>query len=338
MRYFLTLLSLGLFVSFVANSEPPTQSEKEKYIIEDVGFDHEFESPIPIKDGRKAVIFGMLLYTMDNSCATCHPVVTGGQPTQDRQFAIGRNADFEEMAIRHGMKLKLDQQNKKTPEVVNARFLENALWFCEAGKGGFNEGLSRDSLIKLNPNNAYGYSGRLTQILTAQSENAHNIGSQVEKIRKDTFFLNLAKEAFYTSEINLLVSASAIGIYEQMIVPTQSNYQLWLRGLSDLKEPKGYDLFKKNCVQCHSGPAFGNEQMREIIGESDFVGRNGLVKVPQLYQKKDAKTMFHSSEKLSIYKAIKKHELGLKPKTIREIRKFITNDLQDKDLKRYLEF
>lgn len=336
MRFiYLVFTTLFLF-GFSQIDFVPTSNDLQ-YLIQEPT-DTEVESAIPIKNIEKARTLGMILYHLDNSCASCHPISTGGQPTQDERFALGRNGDVEKMMVRHGKEIKLDQQNKKTPEVINSLFLKNALWFCEAGSGGFNEGLTKDSLLKLNPNNAYGYSGRLTQVLTAQGEDAHNISFQIEHIKDDEFFQNMAKEAFHTQEINRLVTASAIGIYEQYILPLESPYQKWLRGEGKLKYKRGYDLFKKNCVQCHSGKAFGNEQMKPMIGKSDFEGRDGLVKVPQLYQKKDAKTMFHSSEKLTVYGAMKAHDLGLTRKAMRDIRSFINYELQDKNLTRYKNY
>ena len=143
-----------------------------------------------------------------------------------------------------------------------------------------------------------------------------DISSIVEKMNMDSYLRQLNYQVFGDANIKDIHVITSIGMYEKSIVPTGARFQRWLRGeVKSLHSYDGWQLFKElKCNSCHNGPAFGNRLLKPKIGESSFEGRfrmtkdssdYGIVKVPQLYNLKDASTLFHSSDPISVYKAIK---------------------------------
>jgi len=142
----------------------------------------------------------------------------------------------------------------------------------------------------------------------------------------------LSSKAF-GKPIDFAVVKSAISIFEQSLLTNENNVNKYIRGQDVKINYKGLQLFDVNCASCHM-----QNTLSKKIGNSDFEGRFrltkdsvdfGIVKAPRLENIKDSPGFFHNDEEVTLYRAIKRHDLELSFREIHKIKSFITNDLHD---------
>lgn len=340
MKYLVVIFALSFFVIGGGHYASLIQPETWR--------DVDYNQKLIIKDTLAVLQAGMLGFhapspVLKGSCAGCHKVAKAG--FSDERFPSGNQGLFDELRSRFDNSVVMDKPDLRTPPIINSYTVVNSLTGGELGVGGFNENVPFDQLAGFKNQNALGFDGIYTQCMVGLD--AHFLDPLVESCKADTLFQRLISKGFKNGEVSKLTLSVAIGMYEKSITTSESNFQLYLRNEGHLKSPEGWDIFKVHCMDCHSGPAFGNEKLSMKIGESDFKGRFRLtgnvadidiVKVPQLYNLKDAPGMFHNAEPITIYQAIKKHNIELSYKERKAVAKFVEKDLYDPNLERYLNY
>ena len=323
-------------------------SQHKELILPKTAEEVDYNSPLNIKNLDAALQFGMLAFHSplaadQGSCASCHNIERAGYSNEP--FPFGNRGKFDEMMKRLFDVDDTDKPDIRTPAVVNCLTGENMLWGGELGSGGFNKDVDIDKLRKFKEHNTIGNDGVYTQVDVGLD--AHNISSLVAACMDDERLQTLSKKAFGydVSDITLI---TAIGIYEKSVISSDANFQRFVRGeVDELHEPEGFVLFMENCYSCHSGAAFGNEDLAHKVGVSKFEGRfrltgenkdKNVVKVPGLYNVSDAPGYFHNAEQITLYKAIRRHNPTIKRTDITKIKRFLQKDLHDNNLKRYEEY
>lgn len=308
----------------------------------------EYNQKLIINDTLAVLQAGMLAFhapspVLKGSCAGCHIVEKAG--FSNERFPSGNRGLFDELLTRFRDGVIIDKPDIRTPPIINSYTVHNSLTGGELGSGGFNQDVPFDKMAAFKNQNALGFDGIYTQCMVGID--AHFMDPLVESCKSDTVFQKLLNKGFKNGEVSKLTLSVAIGMYEKSITASESNFQRYLRNETNLKYADGWKIFQDKCISCHSGPAFGNENLAQKIGDSDFIGRFrmtgdssdiGVVKVPQLYNLADAPGMFHNAEDISIYKAIKKHDIEMSYKDRRAVSKFVEKDLYDPNLKRYLNY
>lgn len=130
---------------------------------------------------------------------------------------------------------------------------------------------------------------------------------------------------------------NAIATFEQSLVTPNSRFDNYLRGDEDalsLKEKKGYELFKNNCISCHAGPNLGGLSFEKLGVKNDYFATRKRVpndadmglfnftkntddkhkfKVPTLRNIAQTHPYFHDGSAKSLEEAItlmSKHQIG----------------------------
>lgn len=337
MRYF-TILLISVFT---VSLSPPDSD----YLLPVNSSEIDFKSPLHIANQEAAYQLGKLSFhipaSAHGSCASCHKIQNGGYSLEP--LPVGNAGIFDIMYKDVNPSHRIDLPDLKTPAVVNVCFSENALSGAELGSSGFNSEVDRQLLSDFKNQNDKGFDGVFTQVDVGFD--AHDI-STIVALLKDLQGIDSLCNIAFGEEVSELSIISAIGIYEKSIVANEAPLQKFLRGeIDELYSPKGFELFKSKCANCHAPPALGFT-LSQKIGESDFAGRFrmtkdsldiGVLKTPGLYNVWQSPAMFHNAEEITVYQAIKRHDLGLTPKELRALRSFIRFDLTDPNLKRYLK-
>lgn len=308
----------------------------------------DYDQKLIVDDTLAVLQAGMLAFhapspVLNGSCAGCHIVAKAG--FSNERFPSGNNGLFDELRSKFDNSVIMDKPDLRTPPIINSYTIKNSLTGGELGSGGFNQDVPFEKMVAFKNQNALGFDGVYTQCMVGLD--AHFLDPLIESCKVDTVFTNLIGKGFKNGEVSKLTISIAIGMYEKSITASESNFQRYLRNEGELKSSTGWEIFQVHCMDCHSGPAFGNEKLAMKIGESDFVGRirltgleedRGIIKVPQLYNLADSPGMFHNAEPISIYQAIKKHGIDMSYKDRRAVSKFIEKDLHDPNLERYLNY
>ena len=170
--------------------------------------------------GRKLFYDGRLSKDGNFACASCH-----------QQFAAFATYDHD---LSHGFH---DQFSMR-----NAPALFNLAW---ASLYNWDGGVNHIELQALSP-------------MTAPNEMAENIDSVILKLKKDTSYERLFKDAFGSSLINSQRMLKALAQFTGSLISSNSKYDKVKRGEDtfDNAEQKGYQLFKTRCNTCHKEPLF----------------------------------------------------------------------------------
>lgn len=372
---FVGLFSM-LFVTSVQDIQlerPPTPEEIATYKLPAI----EFKEIVPVEDTTSNLLAGLLLAhlptTNGSKCSSCHNYENSGHGTgTSTKFPFGRRGLFDQfMTTIFGPDASFDVQTMRTPPVLMMSLNPNGLTDGALGSTGMNVGIDQQKLNEFNWANGYGFEGTEAQIIAGMD--AHSL-EPLERLSKDIPELDslLHKATPVTNGVAAELRLSprrvqiinAVAGFERIISPTESNFQLWLQGKRELKQPEGFEIFKQQCIHCHRPPALGFTTRANQIGSSDFEGLKrvtdqdyhyGLVKTPTLYNVKDAPTKFAASKKMTTYKAVLAHndnviskvngiefdwEVGhtsISKKDARSVAKWIDQDLRDKHMARYCD-
>lgn len=162
------------------------------------------------------------------SCASCH-----------QQF--GAFATYEH-SLSHGVGNTLTSRN--APALQNLAWQKEYMW---------DGGISHLDLQPLAP-------------MTAVNEMGETVGNVLHKLRRDTGYQRMFKEAFGDTTINTQRMTKALSQFVLMLVSAQSKYDRVTRGKDSflLPERLGYAIFQKKCSSCHKEPLFTDGSYRNI--------------------------------------------------------------------------
>jgi len=176
--------------------------------------------------GRKLFYDGKLSKDGEVSCASCH-----------QQFAAFANYDHD---LSHGVNNSLSIRN--APALINVAWMQQLHW---------DGAISHIEVQPLAP-------------ITAANEMGENLDSVLLKLRNDTAYLRMFKEAFGDPEITSQRMLKAIAQFVGSLVSSNSKYDKVMRGEAAFTdyELRGYLTFKSNCASCHKEPLFTDNSFR----------------------------------------------------------------------------
>ena len=154
------------------------------------------------------------------SCASCH-----------QQF--GAFATFEH-PLSHGVGNTLTTRN--APALQNLAWQSFFMW---------DGGVSHLDLQPLAP-------------LTAANEMGETIANVLVKLRRDTGYVRMFRDAFGDTVVNTQRMTRALSQFVLMLVSADSKYDRVMRGRDSflLPERLGYAIFRQKCSSCHREPLF----------------------------------------------------------------------------------
>jgi cytochrome c peroxidase len=170
--------------------------------------------------GKKLFYDGRLSKNGEFSCGSCH------QP-----FAAFAHFDHD---LSHGVNDQLS--NRNAPALINVAWMKEMHW-----DGAINH-------IEVQP----------LAPITDPKEMGEQLDSVLQKLKNDTSYVRMFKEAFGTPEINSQKMLRALAQFVASLVSSNSRFDRFQRGEATLTnyELKGYQHFKTHCSSCHKEPLF----------------------------------------------------------------------------------
>ncbi len=176
--------------------------------------------------GRK--LFYDPILSKDNtiSCASCHLQQTG--------FT---HVDHD---LSHGINGKIGTRNSLT--LQNLAWSKNFMW-----DGGVNH-LDVQAIAPI----------------TSEVEMDETLENVIQKLNSNSDYQNLFERAFGTKKITGQLTLKAISQFVVSLTTANSKYDKVLRKEEKFTkmEQKGYNLFQKHCVSCHTEPLFASNEFK----------------------------------------------------------------------------
>lgn len=178
--------------------------------------------------GKTFFYDGILSIDGNHSCASCH-----------HQVAVFGTYDHD---LSHGYN---DQHTNR-----NAPGLFNLAWKKEFHADGEYKTLESECLDPIQ----------------APNEMAEELGRVLTKLRAETNYRQLFKEAFGSTEITIERIQKALALFTVSMITANSKYAQVKKGVNSFNEYelRGYQLFKSNCACCHTEPLFTDLSYRNI--------------------------------------------------------------------------
>lgn len=230
--------------------------------------------------GRKLFYDGMLSKDGKVSCGSCH-----------QQFAAFANYDHD---FSHGINDSFSKRN--APPIINIAWMDKLHW-----DGAINH-------IEVQP----------LAPITALNEMGETLDSVLFKIKKDTAYIRMFRDAFGDSKITSQRLLKAMAQFTGSLVSSNSKYDKVMRGETEFTdyEKRGYKIFKTNCSGCHKEPLFTDNSFRNNGQPMNKKNDNGLMnitnkkedslkfKVPTLRNVQLTFPYMHDGHIYSLYKVI----------------------------------
>lgn len=194
--------------------------------------------------GRKLFYDGRLSKDGNFACASCH-----------QQFAAFATYDHD---LSHGFHDQFTTRN--APPLFNLAWTPLLHW-----DGGVNH-------IEVQP----------LSPMTAPNEMAENVDSVLNKLRKDTLYQRMFKDAFGSRLINSQRMLKALAQFVGSLISSDSKYDKVKRGEDKFNaaEARGYELYKMKCAACHKEPLFTDYSFRNNgLALNDFLKDYGRMRI-----------------------------------------------------------
>lgn len=186
--------------------------------------------------GRKLFYDGRLSKDGNFSCASCH-----------QQFAAFSTSDHD---LSHGFNNSFTTRN--APALFNLAWMKTLHW-----DGGINH-------IEVQP----------LAPLTSINEMAESMDSVLMKIRSDTAYVRMFRQAFGTNLVNSQRLLKALAQFAGSLVSCNSKYDKVKRGEATFEsyEENGYAVFKSKCAVCHTEPLFTDNSFHNTgLAQSNYL-------------------------------------------------------------------
>ena len=336
MKYLFSLLVIGVITAGQLDPANYQHLRQDRFNI---------DLSVPVKDSVAAKQLGALYFNLPGtafgSCASCHDTKNAGQPLV--KFPSGGRGEHDRLYKKHDPNFNADIPGVNSRSIANTVHHTNLLNGAKLGCDDLNEGIAIEKLQKVVSTNIPGNHPLKIQFDIASSDKAHNISNYVFLTRSDHVYRDLAKKAFGTTNIDRNIVESSLVWFEATFNTTESNFQKWLRGESELKHEKGVQLILEKCEGCHSGPALGGTKLAKSIDPFDdrfkFTGDvddTDMMKVPSLFNLLNAPAHGLYYQFNTPYQAIKAHT-DITPQENRSINKALRADFTDKEMDRHTE-
>jgi len=194
--------------------------------------------------GKKLFYDGKLSKDGNFPCASCH-----------QQFAAFATFDHD---FSHGFDNSFTTRN--APGLFNLAWMTKMHW-----DGGINH-------IEVQP----------LAPITAQNEMAETIDNVLNKLRADTEYPTLFKNAFGNTDITSQRMLKALAQFMGSIISSNSKYDKVQRGEASFtaSEQNGYNLFKAKCETCHKEPLFTDNSFRNTgLAVNPFLNDYGRMRI-----------------------------------------------------------
>lgn len=193
--------------------------------------------------GKKLFYDGRLSKDGEISCASCH-----------QQFASFATYDHD---LSHGVNNSFSTRN--APALINLAWMKEWHW-----SGGINH-LEVQPLFPL----------------SAENEMGEKLDTVMHKIKRDSAYKRMFRQAFSSGEISSERMLKALAQFTGSLVSADSKYDKVKRGEAKfiLPEEKGYEIFKANCNSCHKEPLFTDNSYRNngiTLNRFKDIGRQGI--------------------------------------------------------------
>ncbi len=193
--------------------------------------------------GKKMFYDARLSKNGEISCASCH-----------QQFAAFATYDHD---LSHGLNNSFSIRN--APALINLAWMKEWQW-----DGGINH-------IEMQP----------LSPLSAANEMGEKLDTIILKLKTDTAYTRMYKEAFGDATITTERMLKAFAQFTGSLISADSKYDKVKRGEATfiLPEQKGYEIFKANCNSCHKEPLFTDNSFRNNgikLNRFNDVGRQSI--------------------------------------------------------------
>lgn len=161
--------------------------------------------------------------------------------------------------------------------------------------------------------------------LTNEKEMHENINHVIEKINQKNQYRSLVASAFQSDTINAQFLLRSLAAYMATLISAESEYDNVYKSESQYneKEQLGYNLFKRDCIQCHSEPLttnfnFENNGLDSLLID---IGREritqdpndrGKFKVPSLRNVALSSPYMHDGRFVTLEEVIDHYSEGIK--------------------------
>ena len=246
-----------------------------------------YENQLLTKFGKELFFDKRLSSNNEISCATCH------QPK--KLFSDGLSISKQGVS---GKELK-----RHTPSLLNLK--NNSHFFADGG-------IETIESTMLGP----------IQNADEMNQNLRELEVEVNQVLK---YKTYSKIIFDQDSVFIPHLMKAIGSYLRTLESKESRYDDYLKGKVKLsnEERMGLDIFKKNCISCHEGENFTDNQFHNLGIETEDKGRFIITldsadlfrfKTPSLRNINFTAPYFHNGKAKTLSDAISQHESVIEDK------------------------
>ena len=102
--------------------------------------------------------------------------------------------------------------------------------------------------------------------ITSPVEMGENVDAVLQKLRADSVYVRMFKEAYNDNEITSQNLLKALELFVAFIISDNSKYDKVKRGEAtfNINEQNGYIIFKAKCNSCHTEPLFTDNSYRNV--------------------------------------------------------------------------
>ena len=183
---------------------------------------------------------------------------------------------------------------------------------------------------------------------------AENVDSVLRKLRKDTIYIRMFREAFGSNVINSQRMLKALAQFVGNLISCNSKYDKVKRGEATFEsyEENGYNIFKSKCATCHTEPLFTDNSFHNNgLSLNNYLCDNGRMnitgdpkdslkfKVPSLRNIARTQPYMHDGRFYTLDQVIEHYRKGIvvSPTLDTVLKNKITmTDLEKRDLKYFL--
>ncbi len=237
--------------------------------------------------GKKLFYDSRLSKDGEISCASCH-----------QQFASFSHYDHN---FSHGINNTLTQRN--APALINLIWMNELHW-----DGGINH-------LEVQP----------LSPITASNEMGNSLDTVLDRLKKDSVYVRMFREAFGDGNINSQRMLKAIAQFTGSLISSNSKYDQVKNGKAAFTpyEARGYEIFKKNCSSCHAEPLFTDNSFRNnglTISKQKDIGRMYVTnkiqdslkfKVPTLRNTQLSFPYMHDGRLYTLYDVVEHYRTGI---------------------------
>ena len=239
---------LGLAMYIPSTNTPIQLKHPENWIKPNYNFNNNPLTQEGVNLGRMLFYDPILSSDSSTSCSNCH-----------LSYTAFTHVDH---ALSHGVNDSVGTRN--SPALMNLAWHKSFMW-----DGAVNH-LDVQALAPI----------------THPAEMNEDINNVIKKLQHSPSYPLLFYKAFGSKKITGKHLLKAISLFELTLISCNSKYDSVMAKQTEftLQEKQGYEIFKANCVSCHTEPFFTNHQFENNGLSLDSIlkdyGRYNITKIP----------------------------------------------------------